>query len=144
MLLYSSFLSTLTNNIMKFTRAHTLYPMFFGVKLHLHMYELISKRTRMWYLFSSQQVLFDHLCSSHTKKHHNTFYLRPFCWSKVFFLPSILGISYNKLVTNVSIISTQVWRKYKSNQFLRRSERVFQNVSIKPRTKKYLTVLRFN
>lgn len=47
MFLYSSFLSTLTNKIKKHT--HILSP--FGVKLELHMYELISKYKRMTLLF---------------------------------------------------------------------------------------------
>lgn len=49
MFLYSSFLSTLTNKIKKHT--HILSP--FGVKLELHMYELISKYERMTLLFST-------------------------------------------------------------------------------------------
>lgn len=75
MFLYSSFLSTLTNKIKKHT--HILSP--FGVKLELHMYELISKY-KLWHFFSSLH----------------------------FFNPSRLSQNtYDKLATMVSIVSTQ-------------------------------------
>lgn len=49
--LYSSFLSTLTNKIMKLhTHAHThIISHVFGVKLYLHMYELFSRYMMVYF-----------------------------------------------------------------------------------------------
>lgn len=81
MFLYSSFLSTLTNKIKKHTHTRILSP--FGVKLELHMYELISKYKRMTLIFIT---------------------------ACLHYLSRLLQSMYDKLATNVSIVSTQhVW-----------------------------------
>lgn len=56
MLLYSSFLSTLSNKIKKQTHTRILCP--FGVKLELHMYELVSKYKRMTLVFITAYSIF--------------------------------------------------------------------------------------